>query len=552
MQAPQALLLVALAAAALCGLTLPRQSEAFSVQISVDAGKRLGPLPEPWRFFGADEPNYATMPHGSKLLGELGQLRPHDTFFRAHNLLTSGDGKPALKWGSTNAYTQDARGNPVYDWTILDSIFDEYQRCNVIPYVEVGFMPEALSTHPVPYRHDWSHGGDLYTGWAHPPTDYQKWGDLAFEWAKHANDRYGDAAVSRWWWEVWNEPNIGYWKGTREEFLRLHDYAVDGIRRALPNARVGGADFAGSGGSFMREFLDHCLHGTNYATGRVGTPLDFVSFHAKGAPTTHDGHVRMGPGAQLRSIDEGFSIIGSYPELKGIPIVIGESDPDGCAACTGANLGYRNDALYASYTAAVYARELELAARHGVNLQGSLTWAFTFEGQKPFAGFRQLASNGVDLPILNLFRMLSHMGGDRVQAKSSQQLPTDQVIRQGVHDRPDVGVLASRQGNRLCVLVWHYFDDDVDGPEARVHVDLSHFGSSRTRLMEYRIDRDHSNAFTVWQSVGSPESPTQQQYRQLQRAGELQAIGPMREIDTGAGVDLELPRNGVSLLVLER
>ena len=217
----------------------------------------------------------------------------------------------------------------------------------------------------------------------------------------------------RWYWEVWNEPNIGYWKGTPEEFHKLHDYAVDAVRRALPTARVGGPDTAGRDDPFLRDFLEHCLRGTNYATGKTGTPIDFLAFHAKGAPKVVDGHVRMGIARQLQVIDGAMAVVASFPELKTKPIVIGESDPEGCAACQGPQLGYRNGTMYSSYTAASFARKHDLAAKHGVNLEGALTWAFEFEDQPYFAGFRALASNGVDLPVLNVFRMFGKMGGRR-------------------------------------------------------------------------------------------------------------------------------------------
>jgi len=192
--------------------------------------------------------------------------------------------------------------------------------------------------------------------------------------------------VESWYWEVWNEANIGYWRGTPEEFRKLHDYAIDAIKRALPTARVGGPDTAGSGGQFTHDFIQHALRGTNYANGKTGTPLDFVALHAKGAPRFVDGHVRMGIANQLSTIDAGFQLIASYPETKDKPIVIGESDPDGCAACQGAQLGYRNSTMYSSYTAASFARIHDLAARHGVNVEGALTWAFQFENQPFFAG----------------------------------------------------------------------------------------------------------------------------------------------------------------------
>ena len=138
-----------------------------------------------------------------------------------------------------------------------------------------------------------------------------------YQWAKHCVERYGGEEVETWYWETWNEANIGYWQGTPEEFRKLHDYAIAGVRRALPNARVGGPDSAGSGGDFTRDFLEHCLRGKNYATGEIGTPLDFVSFHAKGAPRFVEdgdgGHVRMGIAEQLRTIDDGFSIVASFP-----------------------------------------------------------------------------------------------------------------------------------------------------------------------------------------------------------------------------------------------
>ena len=108
------------------------------------------------------------------------------------------------------------------------------------PLVQIGFMPEALSVKPQPYRHFWKpgeHYNDIYTGWAHPPKDYAKWGELVFQWARHSIEKYGRAEVESWWWEVWNEPDIGYWQGTPEEFMKLYDYAADGLKRALPTAR---------------------------------------------------------------------------------------------------------------------------------------------------------------------------------------------------------------------------------------------------------------------------------------------------------------------------
>lgn len=537
---------------------MPPSTNSFPVLIQVNAGMAIGSLKAIWRFFGADEPNYASMTHGRKLIGELGELKPKSVFFRAHNLLTTGDGTPALKWGSTGVYHEDANGRAVYDWTILDRIFDTYLQRGVRPYAQIGFMPKDLSIKPEPYQHHWTPRAryeEIYTGWAYPPKDYDKWRELAFQWTRHCVEKYGRAEVEAWYWEVWNEANIGYWRGTAAEFRKLHDYAIDGVRRALPTARVGGAESAGSGGKFTRDFLEHCLHGTNYATGQIGTPFDFISFHAKGAPTYVDGHVRMGIAAQLRTIEEGFRIVTSYPELKNKPIVIGESDPEGCAACQGPQLAYRNGTMYSSYTAASFARKHDLADKYSVNLEGALTWAFEFEDQPYFAGFRSLASNGIDKPVLNVFRMFAKMHGQRIATQSSGALSLEEIVRHGVRAQPDVAALASLDQNRLCVMVWHYHDDDVPGADAMVELKLTSLplAIGEARVRHFRVDETHGNAFTAWKRLGSPQRPNASQYAQLEKAGQLAEMNePGRlAVENGeASLKFKLPREAVSLLEL--
>lgn len=528
--------------------------------INVDASKTEGALHPIWRFYGADEPNYAPMPNGKKLLGDLGEIGPKPAYFRAHNLLTTGDGTPALKWGSTNAYTEDANGNPVYDWKIVDAIFEAGLKRGVKPYVQLGFMPKALSIKPDPYQHHWTPSAkydEIYTGWAYPPKDYTKWEELNYQLTKHCVEKYGRKEAESWYWEVWNEPNIDYWRGTPAEYHKLYDYAIAGVRRALPTARVGGPEVAGGpGGDFLRNFLEHCARGTNYATGKIGSPLDFIAFHAKGAPRFVDDHVRMGVANQLRDIDGAFRVIASFPEFKDKPIVIGESDPDGCAACQGPQLGYRNGTLYASYTAASFARKYDLAARHGVNLEGALTWAFEFEDQPYFAGFRQLSSNGIPLPVLNTFRMYGKMSGQRVAVNGSDAVSLDDILKSGVREASDVSALAALDKNKLTVMVWNYHDDDIPGPSAATDLVIAGLPhkSGTVKLSHYRIDETHSNAYTIWKQMGSPQKPTPAQYAQLEKASELTPLAPQTTVAVADGTvrtHLDLPRQAISLLVLE-
>jgi len=362
---------------------------------------------------------------------------------------------------------------------------------------------------------------------------------------------------------VWNEPDGGYWQGTQRDYHKLYDYAAHGVKRALPAAKVGGPHVTGPSGEraakFLRAFLDHVVRGRNYVTGGTGSPIDFIAFHAKGRPRMVGDRVQMGPEFQLRSIDQGFQIVASYPELKGLPIIIGESDPEGCAACPARfypQNAYRNGTMYSSYTAATFARKLDLAQRHKVNLLGAVTWAFEFEDQPYFEGFRDLATNGIDKPVLNVFRMFGLMGRERVRAVSSQQIALETMLESGVKQQPDIGVLAGREERRLTVMLWHYHDDDIAGPPAAIHMALKGLPASVSRVLlhHYRIDDSHSNAYTAWKRMGSPQPPSPEQYRALEEAGQLQLLDSPQwaRVSQGAlSLEFVLPRQAVSLVRAE-
>ena len=273
--------------------------QAQSISIQVDVAKPIGEMKPIWAYFGYDEPNFTTMPNGQKLLTELQNLSPVPVYVRAHNLLTSQgkSTKPDLKWGYSNAYTEDANGSPVYNWSVVDSIIDSYIHRGMKPLMEIGFMPQALSSNPIPYEHTWSQGGNLWTGWTYPPKDYTKWRELVFQWVKHSIERYGIKEVTTWLWEVWNEPDIPYWSGTFDEYCKMYDFAVDGLKKACPDCVIGGphttSPRSDKAYDFLTRFIQHCLTGINYATGKKGTPLEYIGFHAKGSPEFIDGRIRM-------------------------------------------------------------------------------------------------------------------------------------------------------------------------------------------------------------------------------------------------------------------
>jgi xylan 1,4-beta-xylosidase len=531
------------------------------VQIRVDGGSVVGSYRPMYAYFGYDEPNYTYAPNGKKLIGELAALSPVPVEIRAHHLLVTGDGTAALKWGSTNAYTEDAQGKPVYDWTIVDRIFDTYVQAHARPFVEIGFMPKALSTHPDPYEVEWpkKDGG---TGWSYPPKDYAKWGELVRQWVLHEVARYGKAEVETWNWEVWNEPDIFYWRGTPEEYNKLYDYAADALKKTLPAAHIGGPGTTGPGNAkaaaFLKQFLEHCARGVNAATGKTGAPLDFITYHAKGSPKVVAGHAQMALAKELVDVRNGMELINGFPEFRALPIVLSEADPEGCAACSARTYPpnvYRNGLMYASYTAAAYSNIFKLADQYHSNMAGMLTWAFEFEGQPFFDGFRTLATNGIDKPVLNFFRMAGMMRGERVKVESTGSAGLGQILAAGVRESADIDALATRAEREMAVMVWNYHDDELSAAPAPVRVSVQGVPASAARVLvqHYRIDDEHSNSYTVWNAMGSPQQPTPEQYARLEATGQLQLLAspewrPVR--DGAVNLEFTLPRHAVSLLRL--
>jgi xylan 1,4-beta-xylosidase len=525
------------------------------VSIAVDATAPGAPLEPVWRYYGYDEVNYTTMAEGEALLRTLAAAHAAPVHVRTHFLFNSGDGTPAIKWGSTNLYSEDAGGNPVYDYTLIDAIMDATVESGVLPLVELGFMPQALSRRPDPYQNSDPYvldGGAFY-----PPRDYDRWAALVTAWATHVKERYPGAGSS-WQWELWNEPDIGYWRGTFEEYARLYDYTEAALHAVFPDASLGGPAVARPEGSFLTQFLEHCASGTNAVSGQTGTRLDMVSFHAKGGVTLINRQVQMDLGNQLRLHRAGFDAVAASAEFARTPIVISEADPDGCAACPATRAranAYRNSPAYGAYEVAMMKRTLDLAGELGVNLRGVLTWAFTFPGTPYFAGYRALATNGIHLPVLNAFQLLGRLSGDRLPVTSGGARPLSELLESSVRGEPDIDALASIDGGRVQILVWNYHDDLVDAPPAAVTLSVTVPPALGTSLevTHTRVDDTHGNAFAVWTSQGSPEAPSPEQVAALREAMEPAVLSrdPVAPAADGTvRFSFELPRFGLSLVTI--
>ena len=320
----------------------------------------------------------------------------------------------------------------MYDWTFVDLIFDTILKYNAKPFVELGFMPQDL-VDPAYYdvaQDNWTMQLYRAVGWACPPKDYQKWYDLIISWLTHCRTRYGAEEIKSWYWELWNEPDIFYWRGTPDEFNKLYDYTAAAVKAVCPEARVGGPSVTNPNPArksleFLDRFLDHCVNGINYHSGKTGTALDFITFHVKGGGYGADPlHRKQKPPSVkqiLRDTQTGYDVISAYQGLKNLECILSEIDPDGWAAggaWDNANLNFRNTEYYPSFVAASFDKVSRFARQEKWDLR-LLSWAFMFVGERCFEGTRAFSTQGIDKAILNLYRMYAHMGDQEVFFESS-------------------------------------------------------------------------------------------------------------------------------------
>jgi xylan 1,4-beta-xylosidase len=239
-------------------------------------------------------------------------------------------------------------------------------------------------------------------------------------------------------------------------------------------------------------------------------------------------------------------------------VVLSESDPESCAACDAMSHPqneYRLTSQYASYEAELLHGTLALAERHHINLEGTIAWAFTFPGQPIFSGLRAFTTNAIDLPVLNAFRMFGLMKGARVAAESTGALAVGDVLESSVKANPDVKAIVTHDSHRVNALVWSYHDDSNQSApaEIRLRIDGLPQGVSRVLLEHWGVDRDHSNSYTAWKTMGSPQNPSADEYERLKAAGQLQLReSPRWIVADGGTVEITFTQlaQGLSLLDL--
>ncbi len=541
------------------------------VEVRADMARKIGPLPHHWNYIGYDECNYSHTPGGMKLLKAFGTLPDAPYYVRCHHMLVTGIMHPFYKWGSTNVYTEDENGDPVYCFETLDKIFDEILKSGGKPFFEIGFMPLDLAD-PRLARDGKRYAGHgnlseyQQIGWSMPPKDWDRWYDLIHVIAAHLKERYGEKELASWYFEMWNEPDIFYWRGTHAEFCKLYDYTEAALHDVLPDARFGGPattgtrDPEGNATKFLDGFLKHIREGINYYTGSTGTRIDFTTFHTKGGGYRFDPlSLRKKQLPSVQTLVENVRTQASVLKKWGygdLECVLSEADPDGWAAggrFDNHNLNFRNTEYYATYTASGYYHIEELARELDMDIR-PLAWAFMFEGERCFEGTRTFSTQGVEKPMMGLFRLLGRLGTEEIELSSSGAQDLSSFPDPwGTGLVPEINGRATSDGKHLSILLFSHHDDWDESRDSVIDLQILSAPNNRNAVMTVtRIDADHANAYTAWKNAGSPDWPDKDLLARFRQASELKPESAPLENKNGTfSASIYMPSHALALIEID-
>ncbi len=546
----------------------PSAPHVSTATVTVDASGDRGPLKRIWESFGYDEINWTYTSTGKRLLKTFHEFAGRPYYVRPHYVFCSGSGFGIPHWGNGNVYHEDENGVPFYDFTIADQTYDAIVDAGHHVLVELAFTPRDLlpdeAAHLVVESSPTVYSNYEAGAWAYPPRDYAKWGALIAAHAQHCLERYGADEVNSWLWELWNEPDIFYWRGTPNQFYDLYTVTAEAVRSVLPKAKVGGPAVTGGGVEFLRGFLAH--------TSAHGTALDFVSFHTKGSaftpwrvygPTGGPAPQKQNPSANkmLFEIRRMLRVIGEFEQYHDLPAIVDECDagvPAHYSVYDNANFQFQNTEYYPVFQVKLFKKILDLNEAETLSVDQATSWSFYFEGERFFEGTRSfLTAGGIEKPLLNGYRMMARLGSRRIEASSTGEWPIDRLDSVNGGSMPEeVDTLATRdEDGTVAVLVWRHTDDQYQVAEQETFVDLNVVGldAARYSLQHFRIDLAHSNAHTVWQSLESPQDPTGDQLAAIKARQGLESLAEEVDVTPADGklaLPVSLPLPSVSLIVL--
>ena len=476
------------------------QSASAAETIQLDASAPTTPLPHFWeQMFGSGR---AILALRESYRQDLDTVRTATEFeyVRFHGIFDD----------SVGVYEEDAQGNPVFNFSYVDQIYDGLLARKIRPFVELGMMPRKLAANPI-----------LHPFWykpsPSPPKDYAKWDALVTAFAKHLIARYGIEEVSQWYFEVWNEPNIDFWAGEPKQstYFELYDHTARALKAVSPRLRIGGPSTAQA--AWADAFIRHVTE--------ANVPADFVSSHVYANDTSNDvfGTEEQIPRERMvcRAVKKVHDQVKASAKPT-LPLIWSEY-----------NASYKNepevtDTAYMGPWMADTIRQC-----HGlVDVMSYWSFSDVFDEQgvvkEPFyGGFGLIATGGIPKPAYNAFRLLHRLGTMRVQSTSESALIT----------RSDDGSWA--------IALWSLAPLGTASVEKTFVVRLPAGFRVRQAVIS-RVDEKNGNPLPLYKSMGSPRYPTGQQVEQLKRAAELPP--PEKAVVKDGTITVKVSSQGLALL----
>ena len=473
------------------------------ISVTVNTAGETTPFPHFWEhMFGSGRANLSMR---ESYRDDLRKVRSvvDVQYIRAHGIYMDENG----------VYEEDKDGKPIYNWTYVDQIYDGYLANGVKPFVELSFMPKKLAAKEA-----------IFGFWYHPnvapPKDWHRWGELNFQLAQHLISRYGIDEVSKWYFEVWNEPNIGFWESEPKEstYYKLYDFAAKGLKRADSRLRVAARQLRRA--AWVDRFIDHCV--------KESIPVDFVSTHVYANDSAQDvfGTNEVIPRSTMvaRAMKKVHDQV-KASQKPDLPIIWSEF-----------NASYANE--QAVTDSAYMGPWLANLIRQADGLANEVSyWTFSdvFEEQgvasTPFyGGFGLITPGSIPKTAFNTFKLLHLLGDQRLQVDS------------------DVMLATKRGDGTIVTAVWNYFAPEESGRAKTVNVKLNGCKPNATAQI-YVLDAQHGCALTKWKELGSPTTPTREQQKALREAGALPPPA-IRNLDDSSSISLELQPHALALVIV--
>ena len=443
--------------------------------ITIDVNAPTQPFPHYWeRMFGSGRAILSLRESYRRDLRSVKEITGFE-YMRFH----------AIFHDEVGLYNEDAHGNPIYNFSYVDQIYDGLLQNGVRPFVELSFMPARLASTP-------SRQAFWYKPFNSPPKDWDRWGDMVQQFARHLVDRYGIDEVSQWYFEVWNEPNIDFWAGNPKEpsYYQLYDVSARALKSVSPRLRVGGPSTAQA--AWVDRFIRHCSESN--------VPVDFVSTHVYANDTAKDvfGTNEHIPRDEMvyRAVKKVHDQV-KASAMPSLPVIFSEY-----------NASYANEVDVTD--SAFMGPWLANTIRQCDGLTEIMSyWAFSdvFEEQgvvkRPFyGGFGLMAAGGIPKAAYNDFRLLHELGTERVPVNS-------------------VSALATRRADgSLAIAVWNYAPPGKGGPAKELTLQLQGLTGAQEARIQI-VDREHGSSLAAWEAMGKPDFPAREQQESLRQAAQL-------------------------------